>query len=365
MKNRSRWFVVLAALIGLVLGGALGLEDDRIVVVVDTPTTPQTVFDPSDHAAALLYLEENPASRIRFIPSYYDLNADNAKSALMAAKKQGIRFFVTTQPSSTLIASHHLFAQGDGLLINTSATTPRLSGRDDDILRLIPDGIQEQIQIAKYIDTLPGRRLLVLRDTQNDAYTRPAFAHFQEMLLLQGRWDIQLVDVNIGEFKPATLADVMKQPFDALYVLGGDFHPAIGNVVQLFHHIHPEAPIILTPWARSPAIYETAGDALQNLVLLSHLPSRQADARVASYFKRFESRFGHPPSAMALKIQAALELLDQAFAAGHTTPTSVKRYLLTHGTIETSLFPITFDANGDSTMALHPIRNLGQELQAN
>lgn len=336
---------------------------DRIVVAVDAPSTLQTVFDPSDQAAARLYVEENRNSKIEFTPLYYDLKPENSAPGFVSAKRNGIRFFVTTQPSSTLVASQHLFGSDDALLINTSATSPLLTGKDDSILRLIPDGAHEQRQIADHIQKLPGKRLLVLQDVSNAAYTEPAFASFSEHLASSGRWTITREKLDVSKFNTHSLADLFGQSFDALYVLAGDFHPSIGNLVQLFHRTHPNAPIILTPWARSPAIYETAGDALPKIVLLSHLPSRKDDPKMADYFRRFEERFGYPPSAMAFKIRAALEILEQAFSAGHTTPASVKKYLLEQGKLETSLFPVTFDSNGDSTMTLQPITDLGHELR--
>jgi branched-chain amino acid transport system substrate-binding protein len=364
LKTRVIYAVAILTLLGFAYVGYHLSRDSRIVVAVDAPTTLRTVFDPSDLDAARLYLEEKPDSRIRLTPLYYEMDPAKSAPGFIRARNDGIRFFITTQPSSTLVASKDLFSNDVALLINTSATSPFFSGEDDFILRVIPDGVQEQQQIADFVNMIPGKRLLVLQDEDNAAYTDPAVAHFAQRLKVAGEWSPTIKKISIENYRLDEMTDLFAQPFDALYVLAGDFHPAIGNLVQRFHHLHPTAPIILTPWARSAAIYETSGDAISRIVLLSHFPAQQEDAQLSAYFYRFEKRFGYKPIAMAIKIRAALEMLEQAFSKGHTTPATVKKYLLEQEKIQTSLFPITFDRFGDSTLKLQPITDLARELKS-
>ncbi len=366
MEKGLRKRVLFAGLVGVALAAALilykQLSAEKIVVAIDAPYTLRTVFDHSDRAASRLYATENPTSVMTVEPLYYD--PKRPRHIFEEARNEGIRFFVTTQPSSTLVPIRDLFATGEFLIINTAATSPLLSGRDDDVLRLIPDGAQEQRQIADYINQLPGKRLLVLQDTQNAGYTDPAFNYFSQRLAQLGKWHITHEKVRIDEADLEQLRRTMAGPYDALYILAGNFNPSIGNLAQLFYQQHPRTPIVLTPWARSPSIYETAGDALQNITLLSHFPGRHDSPAMADYFRRFEQQFGYPPAAITVNVRAGLEVLEQAFAAGHTTPTSVKAYLLKQKELQTSLFPVRFDSNGDSSMTLVPISNLGRELTA-
>ena len=120
---------------------------------------------------------------------------------------------------------------------------------------------------------------------------------------------------------------------------------------------------MLTPWARSPAILETAGDAIDRIVLTSVYPSRQESPAIDDYFRRFAARFGYEPHAMTIGVRQALELLDQAFAKGYDTPRRVKDYLLSVPRHQTSLGPIAFDRYGDVSGDYHFIRDLRQELQ--
>ncbi len=156
----------------------------------------------------------------------------------------------------------------------------------------------------------------------------------------------------------------MAENYDALYILAGTYQSSIGNIAQLFHYLHPEMPIVLTPWARSPAILETAGDAIDHIILPSHYSPRHLDPALDSYFRRFSARFGYEPHSMTAGVRQALELLDQAFAKGYDTPETVKQYLLSTPTHQTSLGPVSFDKYGDVTAGkFFFIQNLRQELK--
>jgi branched-chain amino acid transport system substrate-binding protein len=156
----------------------------------------------------------------------------------------------------------------------------------------------------------------VLQDTSNLAYTDPAFVAFEIELNTVKRWHMEHRALLMSAFNPDQERQLMAQPFDALYILGGGFQSAIGNIAQLFHYFHPDAPIVLTPWARSPAILETAGDAIDQIILASTYPLHGSVAEIDDYFNRFAARFGYKPHAMTIEVRQALELLDQAFAQG-------------------------------------------------
>ena len=177
--RQKRMIALLAAAICLIaIWAAATLWPNKVTVAVDAPLMSKLIFDPSDMDAARFYFEENPDSRMQLKEIFYDFDPQHSGPRFEAAFEEGVEFFVTTQPSSTLTASSHLFATPGPLIINTSATSPSMSGQDDYMLRIIADARQEQKAIAEYVGTLPGQRLLVLQDSANAAYTDPAFKFF-------------------------------------------------------------------------------------------------------------------------------------------------------------------------------------------
>ena len=321
------------------------------------------VLGSSELNAADLFLEEQPRSRIQPVPLDDQWNPDKTVPVITDAMARGVKFFIGSHPSKCAVASVHLFATSSALVINPAATSPALTGKDDYFLRIIADGEQEQRAIARFIHTLPGKRLLVLQDDGNLPYTDPAFAFFSEEMGKHAAWQFVCRKLTVAKFQPQDFADLMAEPFDALYILAGSFQAAIGNIAQLFHYHHPDAPILLTPWSRSPAILETAGPAISQMILPSQYPPRFADPAFDGYFNRFKARFGYEPHAMTIGVRKALELLDHAFEKGHVTPEAVKTYLLTTPAHQTSLGRIVFDQYGDVSQDFYFIRDVGKELQ--
>jgi len=360
MKKRLSLLVVLVLVGGGLTWWRNGRPPPAIPVGVVAWLASGAVVGSSEMNAADLFLEEHPHSRIRVLPLDDEWKPERSVPVIQDALRQGVRFFVSTHPSRCAVASMHLFAAPGALLIVAASTTPALTGRDDSILRIIPDAEQEQRAIARRLDQLPGNRILVLQDAGNLAYTEPAFASFAAALGT-GRWQLVHRRLTVAHFRPDDYRALMAEPYDALYILAGTFQSAIGNMAQLFHYLHPEAPILLTPWARSPAILETAGDALGRIVLPSPYPFRNEAPALDDYLRRYRVRFGYEAHAMAIGVRQALELLDQAFARGYETPAEVKRYLLAVPVHQTSVGPVSFDRNGDVTGTFHFNTDLKQE----
>ncbi len=359
--------LVLTMLLVIVAAAGLGWWQWRPVASIPVGVVAWlasgAVVGSSEMNAGDLFLEEHPHSRLRVVPLDDEWQPERSAPVIQEAMAKGVRFFISAHPSHCAVACLHLFADPGTLLINTASTSPILTGKDDSLLRIIPDAVREQRAMAGWVNQLPGQRLLVLQDTGNLAYTGPAFEVFSAELAALGPWRIEHRPLRVAEFKPDDYQALMAEPYDALYILAGSFQTAVGNIAQLFHYLHPEAPILLTPWARSPAILETSGDAIDRITLASVYPSRHQDAKIEDYFRRFHARFGYDPHAMTIGVRQALELLDEAFAQGYDTPEEVKQYLLSVPVHQTSLGPIAFDGSGDVEGHLFFLTDLQQELQ--
>jgi branched-chain amino acid transport system substrate-binding protein len=318
-----------------------------VAVGMDLPLVQGAATDPSDRYTAIQYRDEHPGSRIALLTMFNHPDPARAPGTIAALKRRSVRFFVTTQTSSQAVPSLGQFSGGDALAINVSAVSNKLSGRDDFLLRVVPDLVQEQQAIARELNRRPGGRLLVLQDTGNPAWTEPAWAVFSAAIQRAGRWQLVRRQLDVASFDPRRDQPLVEGPFDGLYVLAGSFLPTIGNLSQLFHQLHPRAPIVLTPWARSPQITQNAGKANARITVVSPYPARRHSDVIDRHFQRFERRFGYTPYAMTIGTRQALELLDQAFASGATTPAQVKRYLLEKPVHQTSLGPVRFDRHGD------------------
>jgi branched-chain amino acid transport system substrate-binding protein len=334
-----------------------------VPVAVDLLLVGGAAWDPTSRNTAELFLEERPGHRMRLVNLFNKLDTRGSRQGIVALKRQGVRFFISTQPSSFALASLPEFSVGDALAINAAAASSSLSGRNDHFLRVVPDVVQEQHAIALAVHRLPDqrpargapRRLLVLQDTANPAYGDTALVAFRTEMKRLGGWQLEVRRLRVSGFEPRRDRELMRGHYDAAYVLAGMFQPAIGNLSQLVHHTHPRAPILLTPWARSPAVIGNLGAARSKTLLVSSFPARGRTPEINGYIKRFQRRFGYSPSALSISTRQALELLDQALESGANSPDEVKRFLLSRPRLQTSLGPVGFDAYGDHKATFHII----------
>ena len=322
------------------------------------------VVGSSEMHASDLFIEEYPKSRIRIVFVDDEWKSELTPTVIQQAMKNGVRFFITAHPSRCTLASIQLFADSRALQITTGSAAPALTGNDDFLLRIIPDACRNSVLSPAMSASCPANASWCCRDTGNPPYTDPAFATFSAELGNLGEWDIVHRKLLVLAFNPNEYRSIMAENYDVLYILAGTYQSSSGNIAQLFHYLHPDMPIVLTPWARSSAILETAGEAIDHIILPSHYPSRHQDPALNSYFRRFSARFGYEAHGMTVGVRQALELLDQAFAKGYDTPETVKQYLLSIPTHQTSLGPVSFDKYGDlASGKFFFLQNLRQELK--
>ncbi|MBN1241906.1 MAG: amino acid ABC transporter substrate-binding protein [Spirochaetales bacterium] len=319
----------------------------------------------SEANAATLFLEERAsagkAGDIEVVPYDDAWLPDKALLAYERARADGIDFFITSHTSTCAIGLEPAMRRDGVFAMVTGSATTALSGKDDLILRNVPDLTFEQERIADYVSGLPGTSVLVLRDLDNGAYTEPAFWAFSRGLV--GK-DLRLHDVRMSALDLGQVREAMlEKPFDVLYVLVGAYQASAGTFAQLAASINPEARIVFTPWLKTPALAASAGRALERSTLPSHYPAKGQDERVDGYIERFEARFGYVPTFISLNVYAGLETLAAAWDSGARTPLEFKRWILERGEVPTSFGTAVFDRYGDSNTPIVMIEDPRREFE--
>ncbi len=355
---------VPVVVVALAAGAAARLlGSGPLLVAVVTRSSSGSVIGSSEANAGVLFAEEVRASRLKVFPLDDHWRPAVTRQRIAEARAQGVRFFITSHPSNCAVEVAPMFGDADAaLMIVAASTTDVLTGQDDGVLRVVPEVGQEQRELARHVAERGAHRILVVQDTGNRPYTDPAFREFSEELARHGRFQIARREVLVSSCRPDELREFLAQPADLLYILAGSYQPAIGTIAQLFCLQSETAPILLTPWTRSPAVMEAAGPAVRRIILPAHYPARGADPAIHSYVTRFRARFGYDPASMSVSVRQALELLDAAVRAGHRTPRQVKRWLLDHSPHHTSLGPVCFDGYGDATTGFYFLTDLRQEF---
>ncbi len=364
--SRLSWLVaILIAVVLITIWTRLG-HKAGITVAIVTRLESGSIVGSSEINAALFFLENHPDSRINIQKLDDKWEPALSREIVLSKIQSGTQFFILSTPSNAALASLEFFDQnagGKALNINTSATSNAMSHLDDFSFRIVPDVTIEQQNIASYIRALPGQQILVVQDTGNLAYTDPAFETFSQEILRTSDKTLRSVKTRVTDFDLSVLEPAFAEKYDILYILAGSYQQVIGNIAQFSIQHNPSAPVVVTPWARTPSILQTAGPAAEKIILPSQFPSRFEDQKIQSFLESFKKRFNYEPYSMSLGVYQAMEILHEAFKRGHRTPDTVKKFLIETKTFQTSLGTVTFDEYGDQISPCHFITNFRREFE--
>ncbi len=349
------FLVVLVALISLTACG----NTDKTTVAIMTKLESGSIVGSSEINAARLFLEDHKIKNIDIFPIDDGWEPGKAKLAYEEVKKRGIKLLITSHVSTCAVAISNEINRDHILTFVTGATTDQLSGKNDFILRNIQDVGYEQASIADYIGSLPQKRLLIIRDMDNDGYAIPALKYFEKALKKQ----TPVIDISISRLDLNVLGGKMRAyDFDILYLMIGGYKSVSGSIAQLAKKIRPNTIIIFTPWMKTPALLETAGGAIKDSVIPSHYPPKTQVPAINAYIDHFKKRFGYAPTFISLNVHSALQILSDAVSAGRRTPEEIRDYILNKRTFQTDFGTITFDEFGDVRMPLYFITDLAGEF---
>ena len=335
-------------------------RQNKLDVAVMTKLEAGSLVGSSEINASKLFLDDYDVRNLDIVPLDDGWNPVKAVEAYGELKKRGIRVLITSHTSICAIALEKAINRDHVLTFVAGAATPLLTDKDDYIIRNIQDVESEQKSIAGYINGLPGNSVIIIRDTDNYAYTGPALERFRRHV--KKRIGV-VIDISISNFKIDEInRRIGAHDIGIAYLLIGGYNIASGNIAQAIRNANPNTRIIFTPWMKTPTLLDTLGDAVGNTVMPSHYPPRKKGGAIDDYFTRFKKRFGYSPTYISLNVYTALEILHDAVSAGYTDPDAIKRYIIGKKKFKTRFCDIEFDDQGDINAPLYFITDLSKEF---
>lgn len=354
-KTLTVFLIFLIAASGIIACG----EKEKVTVAIMTKLESGSIVGSSEINAARLFIEDHQIKDIEIFPIDDAWEPEKAKAAYEEVKKRGIKLLITSHISTCAIAISDAINRDHILTFVTGATTDALSRKNDYMLRNVQDVEAEQESIAGYINAMPRRKVLIIRDLDNEGYTVPALKYFRKYVKAHSRViDISIRKLDLGELE----ARMRKENFDLVYIMIGGYKSTAGSIAQLAVKVRPDCPVMFTPWMKTPALLETTGGAIKNSIVPSHYPPRAQSPAINNYIERFKKKFGYSPTFISLNVYSALQVISDAVSAGNRTPDAIRSYILKKKQFTTDFGTITFDEHGDARMPLYFITDLAAEF---
>jgi branched-chain amino acid transport system substrate-binding protein len=337
------------------------LKEKKTRIAIMTKLEAGSIVGSSEINAARLFIDQRGINNIEIVPVNDNWDPEQSRAALEDIIRQGIQLLITSHTSTCALAIMDRINSAPVLTFVTGATTGMLTGKDDFIFRNVLDVGSEQERIAEYINRLPGRSLLVIRDVKNIGYTEPALVFLKKYL----RKEVcSVLDVKVDALDLQSLqAQIAGLACDEAYLLIGGYQSlAAGAIAQAVKRRFPGATIVLTPWVKSPELIEAAGGALRDCVLPSHYPPKGQSRAIAHYIETFHARYGYSPTFISINVYIALSILSEAIDAGARTPVEIKRYIMEKKTFPNEFLDVRFDEFGDVAIPLYFVTDIAREF---
>ncbi len=314
----------------------------------------------SEVNAAIMAVEDRGmVTKVSVVPYDDGWQPEKARKAWAQLRQDGIDLVVTSHVSTCALAIAELAAGQDVLIFITGATTNALSGLDDESLRIVPDVAAEQDWVAAWTAARRYSSILIVRDTENWAYTEPAFSSFSAGI---GSGRLRELPIAISSYDAAALRLAMAaEPFDLAYMLIGGYNSAAGTIAQLARLVEPGCDVLFTPWLKTPTLVQTAGPALERAYMPAFYPPRGGNPAVDRHIDRYKERFGYAPTFISLNVYAAFEVLLDGIEKGMRKPKELRGSIM-GSKVPTSFGTVGFDRYGDVVRDLYMIEDIAGEF---
>lgn len=255
----------------------------------------------------------------------------NPKTAVQADEdliQKGVVAIIGHMTSDVAVAAVPVMDRTGVLMISPTVSTPVLSHKDDEFIRVIPEMSEQPRVQAEYAFTKIGlHRMAMIYDLANRAYSEEYVNIFKSSFEKLGGQVTATITFTHGA---GTHFDVLAHEAvasgcDGVLIAAGALDTAM--ICQQLRRENAELRIFSSGWAMTQDFIHSAGRAAEG-VMFAHfydLNSRQ-DA-YAQFEKRFVARFGAPPDFAAVAGYDAAHVLLAALSQ-NSDPRTLKATIL-------------------------------------
>jgi branched-chain amino acid transport system substrate-binding protein len=282
---------------------------------------------------------------------------DTYPALLAAVQQAGVQAVVG--PMTSGVATHWIpLANAAKLLtVSPTVTSSDFSGHSDWFYRVCSSTQDYGRRSAEHhVQKMGWKRVAIVRDDGNAAYTRTWAAHFVARLQSLGGELVHQATYRsaaTGAGLAGLIGPVLAAQPDVVVVVANATDTA--NLAQLLRKQHPTVPMATSEWAATDQLIALGGRAVEGLYVAQYFDRSSQRSAFTAFKLAFQQRYRRDPGFAEVAAHDAAGVLLQALAlqtrseALRDTLERVRRF---EGLTET----LVFDVHGDAQRALHITR---------
>lgn len=242
---------------------------------------------------------------------------EKVREGIETLSESGVRGIIGPITSQMAVVAVPLANKRKIVLISPTSSTMELNKKQDYFFRTIATCEKNARSLAVYASgTLGAKRLAILRDTSNDAFTMPWQHCFSEQTIALGNEVIARESYNSMESDFSFIALAKKllsaEP-DAILVLSNSVDAALFS--QQIYKLSNTPPALLgSDWSFAGDLVRYGGKSVEGFTFTTNLDMQSDDPDFNAFTKRFYARFGTQPRFPAVLAYEATQVLLQGLA---------------------------------------------------
>lgn len=276
--------------------------------------------------------------------------ARNAGSKLI--NQDGVKLIIGSVSSKCSIPLSEICQAADAVMITPTSTNPKVTVNDDNsrkdyIFRAcFIDLFQGRVAAKFAIDSLKAKTAAILYDVGND-YVKGLAEFFRDSYQKLGGKIItyESYTKDDADFS-ALLTKVKRDNPDILYV--PDYYNKVGLIAKQARQLGIKAVMMGGDGWDSPDMLKIAGDAIVGGYFTNHYSPDDPRPEVQNWVKKYETKYGSKPDALATLAYDATNLMLEAIKIAKTSnPPEVRNALQNIKDINSISGNISYDADGN------------------
>lgn len=280
-------------------------------------------------------------------------NNAQATAAIAELKKQGVVAVVGPSTSSIATAVVPSANQSQLLLIAPTATTNKLTGKDDYFLRSVGDAALYGREAARMHRTKRGMHSVALiLDMANADYTESwAAPYAEEFTRLGGK--VLLVDRFMSTDNPDHVAiarRMLNVKPQLIVTVASSVDSAL--LAQRIKQIDPTVHLAGAGWASTERLIELGGAAVEGMLFEQYFDRFDPSPKYQGFLQSYKARFKAEPGFGAVLAFDAGNMIIAGLQKASGSQT-LKSAVLEIGTFEGVQNPVTLDTFGDVSRSVY------------
>lgn len=284
-----------------------------------------------------------------------DDQQDNAQAllAMNELKKQAVVAIVGPSTSSIAVAIAPMATENQIPLIAATATTSKLSDKDDYFMRSVGDAAFYGRTTAQFHYSKQGiRSVALILDMANADYTESwGEPYAAEFTRLGGKV------VRMERFKSTDNPDhtaIAKKLVadDPQMVLTVASTSDCALIAQRVKGLNPGVRMAGSAWASTERLIELGGAAVEGMLVEQYFDRFDPTPKFQGFVQTYRNRFKAEPGFAAVLAYDATNMLIAGLQKSQQ-PAELKSAILGLGTFEGVQGPVVLDARGDASRAVH------------